>query len=326
MKVKGYDYHQDKTFLGEELTTDNIFKSNIELFDEITDDQIPKLQQSNILITFGCSWTWGIGSSYTENIKNADDLETSILINEEYNNWNDVYSYRGLITNKYNFTNLNFSKPGSSNQKQFRLAREFFTNTKNIDLLKQAKNVIVMWGITSTARTEFWYNETNEYESVVFNNNEEGHIPTGFGLTAKGTAVPKRKTNLVSHNDTHDVVRVLILDLYNHEIEVKKLAEDMLIWNDFFKNNNFKNLWFDTFNTHKYPLTIENLIEGDLMTFLANQITKTYHRSIWKKDDTRIDKLIKEKLVNPFSFHPTQKGHKKIVHRLSPYIENILER
>ena len=62
------------------------------------------------------------------------------------------------------------------------------------------------------------------------------------------------------------------------------------------------------------------------MTSLANQITKTYHRSIWKKDDTRIDKLIKERLVNPFSFHPTQKGHKKIAYRLSPYIENILER
>ena len=209
-KIRGYDFHQDKTFLGEKLTTNNIFKSNFELFDEITDEQIPKLQQSNILITFGCSWTWGIGSSYTENIKNADDLETSILINEDYNNWNDVYSYRGLVTNKYNFTNLNFSKPGSSNQKQFRFAREFFTNTKNINLLKQAKNVIIMWGITSTARTEFWYNETNKFESVVFNNNEEGHIPTGFGL--------KRKTNLVSHNDTHDVVRVLILDLYNHEI------------------------------------------------------------------------------------------------------------
>ena len=55
-KIRGYDFHQDKTFLGEKLTTNNIFKSNFELFDEITDEQIPKLQQSNILITFGAAF------------------------------------------------------------------------------------------------------------------------------------------------------------------------------------------------------------------------------------------------------------------------------
>ena len=316
-KVKGYDFGQDKTFLGKKLTTNNIFKSNIQLFDEITNEQINSLQKTNILITFGCSWTFGTGCSYNENIKSIEEYY-QYGVKEEVNELSAVYSFRGILTNKYNFTNLNLSLSGSSNQKQFRLAREFFCNTKNIDLLKQAKSVIILWGITNTTRTEFWYNETNEYENVLFNDNEEGPLPTGFRIG--------RKNHLVSHNDKSDIIKLLILDLYNHEAEVKKLVEDMIIWNGFFKNHNFKNIWYDTLNTHKYPLTIENLIEGDLMTSLANQITKTYHRSIWKKDDTRIDKLIKERLVNPFSFHPTQKGHKKIAYRLSPYIENILER
>jgi hypothetical protein len=37
-----------------------------------------------------------------------------------------------------------------------------------------------------------------------------------------------------------------------------------------------------------------------------------YHTSQWVKDTNRIDHLIANDLINPYSFHPTLLGHTKI--------------
>ena len=72
----------------------------------------------NILVTFGCSWTYGVGAHY----------ETDMTEKEyKVNMWNktiiEQYAFRTLISGKIGFKNINFSGGGSSNQHQFRLAR-----------------------------------------------------------------------------------------------------------------------------------------------------------------------------------------------------------
>ena len=99
------------------------------------------------LVTFGCSWMWGHGLCYTPG-QPREQFNTQRTL-DDYTK----YSYRHLLAEKLGKTNINFSANGSSNQKQFRLATEFFNTSP------PSKDSIVLWGITSTARDEIWYNE-----------------------------------------------------------------------------------------------------------------------------------------------------------------------
>lgn len=298
---------------------------------------------SKTLITFGCSWTFGIGVGYQEPMTKSGLREIS---HDE-----DICkkkSFRGLLSQRYQFDNLNFSQGGSSNQKQFRRAKHFFSS-KQFEHLKDTQDeIIVLWGITSTARTEVF--------SILDNKVLDFFLKEEDGL----------------------IQRFVSKYIHDHEHEVFSLAEEMLHWNQFFKSQNIKNYWFDTFNHHDYFVNDPSLINfkkdynrcagadwpewqdyldrkfdfdseiaqeildtarfqfsqfirtsqidnfvidhpshRDLMSQLAinhglDNPDSNYHLSDWTIDSDRVEFLVSQKLLNPHSHHPTELGHQLI--------------
>jgi hypothetical protein len=190
---------------------------------------------ANLLITLGCSWTYGVGVNYQSGMSLKDYTKTA---------WDqtlcDQLSFRGQLSSKFNLDNINFSVGGSSNQKQFRLATKFFSSKNFHDLQKKYKNIIVLWGITSTARTEMY----DLAEEKMIN----------FFLTAK----------------TPPIAKQLLKYTYNHDNEVEQLSNLIVFWNLHFKNCRVHNFWFDTFNHHNYffnhAFSVDN-IDFDINAF-----------------------------------------------------------
>ena len=302
--------------------------------------------KQTLLITFGCSWTFGVGVGYVENMKKEDYIK--IAWSAELSN---KFSFRGILAEKFDLVNKNFAEGGSSNQKQFRLAKKFFTSVEFNELRKKYDNIIVLWGITSTARNEFYRISTNDYHNFFYSDNTDSNWP-----------FPKL---LVKHS-------------YDHNTCVDELSAEILFWNEFFKCKNIKNLWFDTFNHHNYFYINENdynIFKGtdwplwenyvvtnfigvsqeivneitefcwtnssdnkiiyreinprDLMSLLAKEyglvdIDGQMHMSEWKDDTNRTKFLVLNKILNPISYHPTKLGHQKIAEILAPFIEKLI--
>lgn len=258
----------------------------------LTKQILNELKNTTLLITFGCSWTFGIGLNYIAGMSKDEYKQ-----NKVNSNLIQEHSFRAKLSKKYNLTNINFSQGGSSNQLQFRQAREFFTNSAIADVLSHSKNVIVLWGVTSTARNELWCNKTNTYKNFVYN--------------------PTYTNNTKFHKQ-------YIKNTYDHDVEVKHLSEEMYVWDGFFKSAEYKTIWFDTFNTHDYSTTLNSIIPIDLLTQLSNITSNDYHESVWKDSDIRTDYAIDKMLINPHSLHPTIEGHNVIANILSPYIKKLL--
>jgi hypothetical protein len=55
-----------------------------------------------------------------------------------------------------------------------------------------------------------------------------------------------------------------------------------------------------------------------------NSNKKWYHLSDWTNDDDRITVGVKNQLLNPFSYHPSQDGHKILAEILTPSIQSLL--
>jgi hypothetical protein len=231
----------------------------------------------NILVTFGCSWTYGVGAHY----------ETG-MTDEEYkiNAWNtaiiEQYAFRKLISDKINFKNINFSCGGSSNQRQFRLAKEFFLSKD--EQWFHDKNIIVLWGLTSLYRNEFFDASKNEYYN--------------FFLDEKGFA------------------QIILKKYFSEPIELQKLSEEMKMFDHFFYQKNIKNYWYNTFNEHTYTFKFDNLLFNgrDLLSIIVKDYDNNdkYHVSDWKDTDRKITRAKEQGLVNPFSLHPTAHSHKII--------------
>ena len=240
-----------------------------------------------IIVTFGCSWTYGVGVNYEQGMS-----EDTYLKNAWSDSISDELSFRGIIAKEFNLFNLNFAEGGSSNQKQFRYAREFFTNPM---VKKHHGRIIVLWGITSVYRNELWSNTNVRYDSFKYD------------------------------ETLSKLQKLLFKETFNYDTEVKKLSEDMEVWNGYFKNMGIKNLWFDTFNTHEYPLSVSNLINGDMMSTMSGMESHGYHFSSWVNDiKPTINKLVDSGILNPYSFHPTKLGHQKIAEILEPRIKQMV--
>ena len=312
-----------------------------------------------LFITFGCSWTAGVGCCYTKGMSNKTYKESA---------WsstiNDRLSFRGLLSQKYNLVNRTWATGGSSNQRQFRLAKEFFPSSNFKKLQSEFEKIIVLWGITSTARNELYLNSINSHHDIFY-----------------------------SHDTTES--KIMTKYFYNHQHEVNQLLIEIRFWNDYFESKNINNLWFDTFNHHEYheiltfndnfniayhraagpdwpsfddylignydtsnqkiynkileiknicleqykePLfkhdKIKNLIfkdknPRDLLSLLAIKngkldIDNNYHISDWLIDSNRVEYLVDIGVLNPYSHHPTQQGHIQISEMLSPYIESLI--
>ena len=316
------------------------------------------------LVTLGCSWTFGVGVGYDEttmgnsrvittmkkfpynyteqeydNIKGADYPTYEDFVKNRKNKnffsdfvwqelltasepaddseknykdiaWNktiaDEYSFRGIISKSLGLKNYNFSSGGSSNDKQFNIMSEIFSDTKKREHFLD-KKPIVLWGITSTAR--------------IFRNN-------------KSIALSVTDKNLDTNSDNEEeLYSALYVKLYyDHEQEVANLSNQIELWNIIFDHYDVPVIWFDTFNTHKYPRPPRNFLQGgDLLTQMLNvnkskiakMIGKYYHYSAWVSDDPRIDEGIKLKLLNPISMHPTKTGHNLISQILLPHIKEL---
>jgi len=308
-----------------------------------------------LLLTFGCSWTYGVGVGYEAGMS-ADEYK-QIAWNP---NINKKLSWRGLISDRYNLFNRNFSLGGQSNQAQERLARQYFTSDTFEQDQTTFDKIILLWGITSTARNEMFSLQKNKLHN--------------FFLT-----------------DDTDLSKSLVKLSYNHDFEVWDLAQKMRFWNLFFAGANIKNLWFDTFNHHDYavvqpgmdnaedlykqvggpswpswqsfcqgrdtidPEILKEITDSnlwpfwkyrqqsadslnlmfadqnprDLMSLLCikngfENIDQKYHVSGWQADTNRVDCLVNKGILNPISLHPTQQGHVQITDIITDSVESLL--
>jgi hypothetical protein len=299
-----------------------------------------------LLITFGCSWTYGVGVNY--------ELGMSKPIFKT-RAWNDelarLHSFRGILSSRYNLDNINFASGGSSNQMQFRLAENFFGSSEFQSYRNQYKEIVVLWGITSVMRNEAYFITEQSQKSFFYN---DGSLLS--------------KTMVTNHFDQQ------------HEISL--LEKKIRFWNKVFDSFGIKNIWFDTFNHHNYIdddsnmheqyLKVagkdwpswENFVVGnftnisdtiqseildqtrwdfykhctnkmfgyhvfprDLLSQLAIRNGMdlvdhdNYHESDWYIDCDRIGYLTNIGLLNPYSHHPTKSGHIQIADMLSAYFE-----
>ena len=249
------------------------------------------------LLTFGCSWTKGVGIHYKPGMSY-----------EEYNKdktthqncpIQDSYSFRALLAERLGFENINYSQGASSNHRQERYATEYFNENS-------LEDTVVLWGITSCARIEIPFE--GRWSNIMLN-----------------LSNPK-------NNKKNDLARIYFEHFYDPELEIERLGRMMVHWNKFFEGHNIKNLWFQTFNDYQFPQKIDRLVSKDLLTTLTRDrfrgtSFKPYrdeHFSAHNPDSKRIKAAINMKLVNPHTLHPTQKTHVKIADILEPHLREIL--
>jgi hypothetical protein len=259
-------------------------------------------------ITLGCSWAWGAGVGYVTGMS-SDDFK-NVVFNKELA---DKYSFRNLLAEQYGYKNINFSIHKSSNKKQFRLARNFFSSDVFNKIKNNAEDIIVLWGITSTGRNEVFSSKKNEYINFLLNHSSH------FGFSPTEEKMSK----------------FFLENIYDHQHEIFELAHDMAHWNDYFNLLGIKNYWFDSFNHHDYRVNspgdgkdytnntnirnfaimhdhARDLMSQLLITSNIDKFDSKYHSSTWLLDTNRADLLVEKGLINPFSFHPTKTGNEKI--------------
>jgi hypothetical protein len=314
------------------------------------------------LITFGCSWTYGVGVNYDKSMQCNPETWKIDAWDESICN---QLSFRGILSQRYGFKNINFSEGGSSNQRQFRLAKTFFNSKEFQYLQNNGTEIVVVWGITSTARNETYMYELNQVKNLMYSSADERWL----------------------RPSEQQICKFLAKNVYSHEHELFMLAHEMVHWNTFFKSLDIKNYWYDTFNHHDYTINSPALLEfkneyikcadinwpswqeyvdkkspidgevgneilntskfefaqfvntleitnfvinlpqdRDLMSQLVirrgcDQFDRNYHHSHWDIDSDRVQFLIGQDLLNPFSKHPTKLGHEQIANMFDHLFE-----
>jgi|TARA_B100000085_G_scaffold124379_1_gene113175 lysophospholipase L1-like esterase len=254
-----------------------------------------------LLVTLGCSWVKGIGAQYEDGMSMDEYREHNKL--EEYI---APHAFRTLLAERNNLEIVNFGEGGSSNKKQFRYATEFFSSPEFEEYQNKYSTIIVLWGLTSTARTE------------KFDTNFKQWINLLYG------AEHRNDPDYVGHND------IMLRRFYDNQAEIDVLSDQMRHWNEFFKYKGVKNLWFDILNHHDYKYKFDNLCMDDggprdlLSRITTHKTRDRFHFSIWKSDCSRSAKGVFTKTLNPHSNHPTKKGHEKIFNLLDPYVKELL--
>jgi hypothetical protein len=250
----------------------------------------------NLLITFGCSWTYGVGVSYQSG-QTLEDYRASA--------WDksicDSKSFRGILCNKFALDNKNFAHGGSSNQAQFDYAKKYFSSAEFVQDQSTYEKIVVLHAITSTARNVF------------------------FDLTTMSVAH-------IKYNVSNKFGEFMVKHSYDHDYEVQQLQAEMNFWNVFYNSIGVKNIWVDTFNHHHYSRPIDNMIDGDNRDLLSQlcikndvkDFDKKYHHSSWIIDSNRVAFLINKGLLNPLSNHPTEQGHIQIANFIAPVLESKL--
>jgi len=245
------------------------------------------------LITFGCSWTWGVGAYYQQGDYITEEHHWDMAWNSSSIN----NAARSILSRKYNLKNVNFAKRKRSNNYNFRKLREY--------VIAHKEDIIILFGITSTARNEYYIPADNKYQFIKYNS-----------------------------SDADPAVNRFFLKHYDHDHEIKLLTEQIITWNDLLEYYKIPIIWYDTFNTHEYYQPLRNFIpNGDLLTQILNKKNikynydpKWYHLSSWKNEDPRITAGIKHGLLNPISYHPSKLGQELIAEIIEPYLSTIIAR
>jgi hypothetical protein len=255
-----------------------------------------------LFLFFGCSWTYG---------KNIN------LIGEPGDPYWDyhtkkqaeLYSYRALITKHFAAKQINYSQVASSNDRQFRLASEHFIGP-NALYNEINGNQFVLWFITSTARLELYNSEKKSWENTIIG----------------------------QFDNQPNFYQTYLTTYYEHEKELEKLNQKMILWNNYFSSKGIKNIWVDTFNHHNYPVPIDNLLTfgtdfSDVMSNLCIQTGYTpnfnhddfhYNKKTKSNTPSRVNHLVSKGLMNEKTYHPTQKGHAMIAEQLLiPRLEKL---
>lgn len=255
--------------------------------------------KDTVLLTFGCSWTFGEGSGYEDGM--TEMQYEKIRENEKicYEN-----GWRKKVVEYFDVEHINFSEPGSSNDLQFRLCKQFFISNKFKDLRDKYKNIIVLWGITSTYRYDFWCKDTNRFEKILLNTSEEdvkkfGEYKDHIGLTIKKLS-------------------------YNDFVRKRQLEIEISFFNQYFKLINIKNYWFDTFYSIDYKIKPQNFFDiekkqRDLLNVLCNKHSDSYSNL----NVTNHFEYAKDNgIINLYSLHPKKDGYKLIANY---FIEKLKE-
>jgi len=262
-----------------------------------------------LLVTFGCSWVKGKGASYREGMS-RDEYDKMSQVDEI----NSPFAFRTLLAERNNLEHINFSINGSSNQRQFRDATKFFSSQEFEEYQRKYSTIIVLWGITSTARTEVFDIRKRKWAKIFYN----------WNMSAVQNFEDASKKDYVDLRD------LMIRSFYDHDIEVDRLSYEMRHWNQFFKGIGVKNLWFDVLNHYDYNVEFNNLCldyPRDLLSQITSHKQKDrFHFSQRSLDCRRVSKGIMRKTLNPHSHHPTKKGHEKIFEILDPYVKDLLPR
>ena len=262
------------------------------------------------LVTFGCSWTFGVGLGWESGM-----TQEEYQLIKKHIATADKYSFRGLLAEEFGLENKNYSRGGSSNQRQFRHAEEF----------EFKEGDIVLWGITSTARNEIWWDHKNYYKSYFYNHaatcNEYPEITKG---------------DKSIDGDLCRMIKMRVKRWYSHKEEVRRLFYRIKHYNDYFKCKGIKVLWYDTLNHHNYQEVPDNMLYGneeyrDLLSRLSrlngfNKLDDKYHFS-WSRgfnDCGRINFISKNGIANPFSGHPTKEGHRQLADMIRPFVKECI--
>lgn len=301
--------------------------------------------QDKVFIFFGCSWTYGkfIHLQPGQHPSTSDPYKESDLANK--------YGYRGLLSKTFNAEQINFSKGGSSNAKQFRLASQYFLGPKR----QQISKAKVMANLYRKLRSENYptveefvakgrlpefvldeiinINQVEEFE--IFREDQRPKYVFWF-ITSTArieyyNSVTQEFDNEFLTSPQSQLSKLILANYYNHDYELEKLAQQMTLWNSYFAQNNIKNIWIDTFNHHAYPMYVENRLDfqtnySDLMSNMClfqgfDQFKDTdFHISGWEADDARSAYLKNQELLNPHTLHPTLNGHKLITDILIPKV------
>jgi len=263
----------------------------------------------DLLITFGCSWTFGQGSAYKEGMTNLEYDKIYLDLDLCWEN-----GWRKYVVDHFDFDHINFGVGGSSNDKQFRLARQFFISKKFKQLYQQDRKIYVLWGTTSLNRYDFWVKDKHKYEHI-------------FLTESDGTKVAPEQWGI--HAEARDYIGDC-LNKYSYwePARVKELELQFLHWNQYFKLLGIKNFWYDTFASFNYSGNLSNFFDmkkrrRDLLSVLVNNHREKVKSKIpiWNVDDFVY--AVDNNLLNPYTYHPKSDGYKQLGDHM---IKNLQER
>ena len=244
-----------------------------------------------VLITMGCSWTYGEGSGYVEGMSQED--YTKIQHDPDVcweNGW------RKKVVEHFDFDHHNISEYGSSNDRQFRLAKQYFVSNQFKELYLQNRKIYVLWGMTSLNRYDMWVKDQRKYAKIFLN---------------------KVEKDLENYAQDQDYLAYALNKYsYQEEPRTRELETEILYWNQYFKLLGIKNFWFDTFASFRYRIRPKNFFDVDKdLRSLVNIITNHHKKRIGFNMRLPIDNFgyaIKHGIVNDISFHPKKEYYSLI--------------